>query len=135
MELILNIAWLFLALPAYWLWRGARSASGGRDQKPSHNLLALGCMLVLLFPVVSASDDVCATQDCTEESSRTVRQASNEKPSGCKFHAFPALAGTACYVIEISEAWQVLPTLSLFQLTPPMVERSGRAPPTNPFLG
>ena len=27
MELLLNLAWLFLAVPAFWLWHGSRTSS------------------------------------------------------------------------------------------------------------
>ena len=49
MELLLNLAWLLLALPAYWLWRERSSARVGR--RSLQCLLSLGCMLVILFPV------------------------------------------------------------------------------------
>lgn len=81
MELLLNLAWLLLALPAYWLWRSARER---RRVTPLQCLLALGCVLVLLFPVISASDDLHAMRPEIEDSSiskRTVRQASSEKQS------------------------------------------------------
>ena len=55
MELLLNLAWLLLALPAYWLWRGRTST---RKFSSAQCLLALGCLLVVLFPVVSATDDL-----------------------------------------------------------------------------
>lgn len=134
MELMLNIAWVLLVLPAYWLWREARTARNGGAQGPFHNLLALGCMLVLLFPVVSASDDVCAMQDCTEESARTVRQANCDKPSGLKWQASPALPGAARVVNENSEAWEVFPAVSLFQPAAPAVKRPSRGPPLNSSL-
>jgi hypothetical protein len=130
MELLLNVAWLFLMLPAYWLWCAGRSASRGRDQNQFYYLLALGCMLVLLFPVISASDDVCAMQDCREESASTIRQASNEKPSGYKWYASPALPGATYSAIEYGEAWQALPIQVLCKSIPVIVDRSGRAPPT-----
>jgi hypothetical protein len=45
MELILNLLWL--ALPAYWLWRrelaGARS---GRPFRSQHSVLVRGCILI-----------------------------------------------------------------------------------------
>ena len=61
MELLLNLAWLLLALPAYWLWRDSRTTAS--RFRPSHSLLALGCMLIVLFPVVSATDYVKAYAD------------------------------------------------------------------------
>jgi hypothetical protein len=81
MELLLNLAWMLLAVPAYWLWRrdaGARRVSGPQC------LLALGCALVLLFPVISATDDLHAMRAEMEDaavSKRAVRQAGSEKAS------------------------------------------------------
>lgn len=68
MELLLNILWLSLAVPAIWIWRstpGPALRCFGR----SFPLLLLGCVLVLLFPVVSASDDLHAMRPEAEESS------------------------------------------------------------------
>jgi hypothetical protein len=67
MELLLNLAWLLLALPAFWLWRDARSVRAGRGFTPLQCLLALGCILVILFPVVSATDDLRAMSTEIEE--------------------------------------------------------------------
>ena len=89
MELFLNLCWLSLLLPAYLLWRerlaaaavGRRKDSGAR---PLVVICALGCALVLLFPVISASDDLHAMRAEMEESSpgkRSVSQAAGEKGS------------------------------------------------------
>jgi hypothetical protein len=84
MELLLNLAWLLLALPAYWLWRraaGSRPKTGARSVEC---LLALGCLLVLLFPVISASDDLHAMRAEMEDSAvnkRSVGQASSARHS------------------------------------------------------
>ena len=63
MELLLNIFWLLLALPAYLLWRRHRDFGSLRG------MLTLTCMLVILFPVISATDDLYAQQQVMEESS------------------------------------------------------------------
>src|SRR5713226_515456 len=60
MELLLNLAWVLLGLPAYWLWRRHAGARAARRFDSLQVLLALGCALVLLFPVISASDDLHA---------------------------------------------------------------------------
>lgn len=86
MELLLNLAWLLLVLPAYWLWRRAVGSRFRRGAGSVQCLLALGCVLVLLFPVISASDDLHAMRAEMEDSSiskRTVRQANSEKHSNC----------------------------------------------------
>ena len=98
MELLLNLAWLLLAVPAYWLWRGSRIVGARRYFSALQCLLALGCLLVILFPVISATDDLCAMRAEIEESpasKRGIRQAGNDKPSAWHSHlqTLPALLG------------------------------------------
>lgn len=84
MELLLNLAWLLLALPAYWIWRQHELARGTRRVSSLQCVWALGCVLVLLFPVISASDDLHAMRAEMEESTtskRAVRAASGDKTS------------------------------------------------------
>jgi len=134
MELLLNLAWLLLALPAFWLWHGARSAPRGRNFSALQCLLALGCMLVILFPVVSATDDLRAMRNEMEESSaskRAIRQASQDKASVWKCHSQPALVATASSLIVSNQVWQPLPTLGLFTPSSSAIRHSGRAPPSS----
>jgi|SRR5271165_6531889 len=82
MELLLNLAWLLLALPACWLWQRSADVRGVRRVRSLQCLLALGCAVVLLFPVISATDDLHAMRSEMEESSsskRAVRQAGSDK--------------------------------------------------------
>lgn len=84
MELLLNLAWLLLALPAYWLWRRGSRARLASRVNSLQCLLALACALVLLFPVISASDDLHAMRAEMEDSSvskRTVRPAGSDRNS------------------------------------------------------
>jgi len=132
MELLLNLAWLLLALPAYWLWHDARSAPPGRKFNSLQCLLTLGCLLVILFPVISATDDVCALQTETEESpacKRTIRQISSDKTPAWKWQTPPALTAKINSLILSNEGW--LPALSPESSVPamPAIERTGRAPP------
>jgi hypothetical protein len=69
MELFLNLCWLTLALPAYLLWR-QRVSTNPWSQASLVIICTLGCALVLLFPVVSASDDLHAVAQAMEESKR-----------------------------------------------------------------
>jgi hypothetical protein len=89
MELVLNLFWLLLALPAYWIWRRQ-----DRKLDSLHRFLALASVLVLLFPVVSATDDLHAMRQETEESSstkRALKHATIEKSSAqTQFHTPPA---------------------------------------------
>jgi|SRR5579862_8637716 len=84
MELLLNLAWLLMALPAYWLWRRDASGRAARRVSSWQCLLVLASILVLLFPVISASDDLHAMRAEMEESTatkRTVRCAAGDKVS------------------------------------------------------
>ncbi len=81
MELLLNIVWLTLALPAIWIWRH-ESAQGthSRGYSRLRSSLLLICVLTLLFPVISATDDLHPARAEMEECSpfkRVVKQSSN----------------------------------------------------------
>jgi len=72
MELFLNLCWLALLLPAYVLWR--RRVSSEPWTRASFVIICtLGCAFVLLFPVISASDDLHAVGQAMEESERGFR--------------------------------------------------------------
>jgi hypothetical protein len=78
MELLLNLLWLTLLLPAVLIWR--RQSVCSRSFWHPHSFRAfvlLGCLLVLLFPVVSATDDLHPIRNEIEESNskRAVKQA------------------------------------------------------------
>ena len=134
MELLLNLAWLLLVLPAYWLWRSSRTAAAGRKFTSLQCLLALGCLLVILFPVISATDDLLAMRREMEESPasrRSVRQASHEKVSGWKLQSPPAMiAAATSFPIDDERRQPVLP-LSVCAPPAPVIERTGRAPPAS----
>ena len=97
MELLLNLLWLMLALPAFWLWQ--RQAERTRARQSWHSfrrLLVLGCLLILLFPVISASDDLHFIRPEMEESTsskRALRHAASDKLSSFRI-ALPPLAAT-----------------------------------------
>jgi len=83
MELLLNLLWLMLELPAVLVWR-RHSASTQTSARQSHSrsLVLLGCILALLFPVVSASDDLHPLSTEIEESGpskRTVKHSPGVK--------------------------------------------------------
>jgi len=75
MELFLNLCWLSLMLPAYLLWRQRTSLAGLRSAPAPVFACVLGSALVLLFPVISASDDLHARRPAMEESERACRHA------------------------------------------------------------
>jgi len=140
MELLLNLAWILLALPAYWLWR-SRAARGPREQAFTalQCLLALGCVLILLFPVISATDDLHAMRCEVEEpgtNKRAVRSAGSDKNSAWVNGLRAPLAivtGTAWLAAPETALHEVL-AIRLAPLAAPRVFHTGRAPPSS-FLG
>jgi hypothetical protein len=134
MELLLNLAWLLLALPAYWMWRNARSRAERRFTS-LQCLLALGCVLVVLFPVVSATDDLRAMRAEMEESpvsKRSLRVATTEKssPWNSRLQTPPALLGTVIPFFLAAEFHELPPTPFFSIVTVPVLH-TGRAPPVS----
>jgi hypothetical protein len=130
MELLLNLAWLLLALPAYWLWRERSRTRVGR--RSLQCLLSLGCMLVILFPVVSATDDLHAMRAEMEESplsKRSMCQKAGDKVS--TWHSQPVLVAAAISFPIRHEESRVVPVIS-FSIPPtPTIPTTGRAPPVS----
>lgn len=136
MELLLNLAWLLLALPAFWLWRGSTRAAAGRRLTALQCVLSLACVLVVLFPVISATDDLRAMRAEMEESASTKRsigQKSAEKASPGKWHNQPSLVSNSNSFIPTDEAWHFVATSPFGFFSAPAVARTGRAPPRSPL--
>ena len=75
MELLLNLLWAMLTVSAFYVVvRQPLRPNGSGYISRCTMLLALGCALVLLFPVVSASDDLHAGQALTEDAMKRVHQ-------------------------------------------------------------
>jgi len=111
MELLLNLAWLLLALPACWLWLG-RKRPHTRASSALQFLLVLGCMLVVLFPVISATDDLCAMRAECEESpggTHSLRQGDHDRVSAGKWQAHPAVPATQNCSTATDLAWLCQP--------------------------
>lgn len=93
MELLLNLVWLMLAIPAYWAWRRHPRQRSVRQLRPFGVLTVFVCCLVLLFPVISATDDLHPMRAEIEEpglSKRTIRNLGNPgSPFGLKAFAQP----------------------------------------------
>ena len=133
MELLLNLAWLLLAVPAYCLWRDSRYVHARRTITSAQCILALGCALVMLFPVVSATDDLHAMRSEMEESpcgKHSVCQRGSEKPCTGKWHAQPAIASSSFPLIEENRDWLQQPDLPILLFSRTAIVPTGRAPPT-----
>jgi len=133
MELLLNLAWLFLALPACWLWRSTSMSHAERKFSSLQCLLALGCVLVILFPVISATDDLRAMRTEMEESpasKRTLRHATSEKasPWNSRLQTPPAILGAIISFAFGADFHEVVQVIALPRTAGPVL-RAGRAPP------
>ena len=136
MELLLNLAWLLLVLPAYWLWQGSCAANKAEKFRSLQVAIALACALVILFPVVSATDDLHVMRAEIEESpcnKRSVRAASTDKTSAAplRWQAPPALAENLRMFAPGVAPGQIALAQTLSILVEPPVEDVGRAPPAN----
>jgi len=65
METFLNLLWLAIAVMALFT----------APRRSARALLALGCVLAVLFPIVSVSDDLMADRDSFEEALAIVVEA------------------------------------------------------------
>jgi hypothetical protein len=70
MELLLNSFWAMLVAPAAMIWWGERRfARNSKHLCFSLSFVPLVCVLILLFPMVSATDDMQAMRGEVEDSS------------------------------------------------------------------
>lgn len=140
MELMLNLVWLTLALPAIWMWRheSVCPADGCRLNRIRPFLL-LSCVLVLLFPVISATDDLHAMRQEIEESSsskRMVKQAVGDKSTAAPSiaGALPAWISPVPFGFNDQDCGRVLVVPVALPQQAHSGERASRAPPF-PYLG
>jgi len=77
MEVFLNAIWLLVAIGAYLFWWTDEEdgALERREYNSRYRVLALACGLILLFPVISLTDDLHAEQAAMEDSSRSIMKA------------------------------------------------------------
>src|SRR5215471_20706263 len=95
MELLLNLCWLMLVLPAYWVWQKARQSGEDVERFGSPRcLLVLACALVLLFPVVSATDDLHVMRPEMEEPGQSKRTIKNAVPGRSVAAPHPVLSSS-----------------------------------------
>jgi hypothetical protein len=94
MELLLNLFWLTIALLAVGLWWRARS-----EQRCNRlpQFVVLSCVLVLLFPVVSVTDDLHPIRPEMEESNPSKKIKATAHASSSHSGVFDSLpAQVAC---------------------------------------
>jgi hypothetical protein len=134
MELLLNLIWVTVALTAYFAFLRNRHASAWAARVPYLKaLLALACMSVLLFPVVSASDDLHPTQAVLEDASKRLHQIvapMQNAHSSSSTGALPALLAMCLLSALVRlRLWQ--PSVREARVvTRERTPRDGRSPPS-----
>jgi hypothetical protein len=85
MEIFLNLAWMAVALVSVVLWLRSERRTGKELRLP---LIALAMLLLILFPVISVSDDLWSIQNPAETDSMQRR----DHVAPCPHCLFPAVA-------------------------------------------
>lgn len=82
MELLLNLIWIALAIGSFVIFMLRQRSRHGRAQWTS--VFALACILLVLFPIISASDDLHPSQALMEDATRRVLHfaSSPHSPAG-----------------------------------------------------
>jgi hypothetical protein len=106
MELLLNLIWLAVAVSALAAWR-IRNRDHSRAELLREGV-ALLCVLVLLFFVISMTDDLHQEATLSEDSTLTRRQIArvampHPPPSPAHFVHHPALARCAACVLDSAQ--------------------------------
>ena len=132
MELLLNLIWITLAAGTFsiFLQRQRRLQPDGNSGPRC--LLALACILLLLFPVVSASDDLHPTQVLLEDASRRIQHFAapvQVTPSRSPMPLVPMLLAPLSLLAITVATPSTIAESNLFALDGHRISRSGRAPP------
>ncbi|MGB8259679.1 MAG: hypothetical protein WCE75_04990 [Terracidiphilus sp.] len=125
MELALNLAWLLLAAAMLELWAVVSARAGRRT---ALQLAALAVVLVILFPVISVTDDLQAAQ-CAAETECCARR----DHAGCAHHAAPALAvlpaPSFCSLARRPESSKAIAASAAHFPCPPLLPAHQNRPP------
>jgi hypothetical protein len=131
MELLLNLVWVIVATAVLYAWGRRRNHSQARPQ-----LVVLLCLLALLFPVISATDDLHAMSSEMEDSTsvrRSLKQMVVARSFGqIAVYTAPALVK---WMSESSPIVELGPITAVDNVsrTPsqPFALHSNRAPPVS----
>jgi hypothetical protein len=134
MEVLLNATWFLVAIGAFLLWQPGKHGrrSWSRGYSPCFGMVALACALILLFPVISLTDDLHAEQVAMEDSSRTLngRQVAQGARRDLRSPLFPAVILVCSFVAltPVCAGTVIAFAPQLFCVTP-LRACEGRSPP------
>ena len=127
MELILNLVWGFLAIASICLWARVERTDCA-ERRPQ--LVALLMLIVVLFPVISVSDDLWSIQNPAETDS-VQRSDQLASPTHSIFPAVATICISAFAGMRLGYLRSSLPAPSqpLIHTTPPPARILSRPPP------
>jgi hypothetical protein len=136
MELFFNALWLLTSLAAISIWFHQFGAvERARERRWVRSLVGLGCLLTLMFPVISVSDDLYFEQWVIEDSwvtsSKDLSKTADDSKTALHDRHAPAvmLLGSAPNSLADPLAFLITepqPTLEFITIAPTL----GRAPPS-----
>lgn len=133
MELLLNLIWLTLGMGAFLIFVRCRPQSSLKRLPFRRALLALACAVLLLFPIVSASDDLHPTQAVLEEATKRIQHFASPLQLSHGSSAVPMLtmmlALSLLFALAVWQPWRPL-ELKTHALRGYRLSPRGRAPPS-----
>jgi hypothetical protein len=134
MEILLNTTWLMVAAAAFVFWQvELKGAADHRQQSHRFRVLTLTVVLILLFPVISLTDDLHAEQAAMEDSSRTGIKARNLQHASSRSGSAPFVPvvthrtdSAAALRPIVGAVLLIEPSLRCFS---PVSAHDGRSPP------
>lgn len=134
MELLLNLFWILLAVPAFFMLRhGSVDPEDPRRFRDMRAILVFSCLLILLFPIISATDDLCAMRPEMEESGSRcmLRDGSGDECHVAATHVPVLLASLTPQFTPGDHVVGLVVEQSASTSVPVLVTtRPGRAPPS-----
>ena len=124
MELAFNLIWLAIALVAVGHWLRCASPQK-RVVDTALGVLVMGCALLLLFPSVSLSDDLCAASMALEDANASARKA-NPVPLQ---HLFLLASPAAALMPTLLAVDRIPKQVSAVAQSSAVATPTGRAPP------
>lgn len=134
MELLLNLVWVGMGMVIFTVLLTHRDRWRSISRVPYVTaLLALTCTLVLLFPVVSVSDDLHPSQLMVEDASKRSQHlasflglAHQQPLDGCT----AALLLICLFAIQMASHWRQPRLQQAHEMLRARTPRAGRAPPS-----
>jgi hypothetical protein len=140
MELTLNLVWLCVAIVGLkLLWGSLAGADARSDRSPNHwrKIIAMSCTLVILFFVISMTDDLHDQEVFVEESKSSrilsgMDASSPGVPGPVVPLVFPLFLALVCVVPALPAVRRLMePSEILFAAAIDRDRLCGRAPPAS----